>query len=384
MAPTTRNVSGSCCVCNGKIGKYEESIKCSKCALSFHLNCTKLCVDDFQSMNVNDTLKLWQCTECEPADPGDEPLLHGESSDTTASVEEASVLLGRILTKIESLKSKCSCKCSNLLTTLLEENKKLRDDISMQNDVIAKMRVEFLAQFENLSLRFSHRGAESSGGGLPVNDVEDGSKVRKSKSKKQSNSCLNDDVPTSLGEIVNLEAPTKQYRRHDLPREPAEKSEFTLSQVGRAVNDAVAVTSGKGRPLLDSENSWQVARKRRQWRKPPLIGSNDTSTLKSVQKLGYLHVYRLDRDTTADELKVFLVHSAPDIDFCCKALNKTEKSASFIVTFPIRHVDRVYSAALWPAGAHVNRYFFPRKPRSKDNSGSTSNFSPAASQTQAG
>lgn len=100
-------------------------------------------------------------------------------------------------------------------------------------------------------------------------------------------------------------------------------------------------------------------------------------------KLGYLHVYRLDPDTTANDLEAFLLQSAPDIEFCCKSLNRTDKSASFIVTFPIQHVGRVYSSSLWPSGAHVNRYYFPRK-RVTGDGGSAANFIKTASTKQTG
>lgn len=95
-------------------------------------------------------------------------------------------------------------------------------------------------------------------------------------------------------------------------------------------------------------------------RKKPIIGASKNTDIQAVQKMGYLHVYRLHKDTTTELLHDFLKRTAPKIDFRCEELKKTEKSASFKVAFPITNVNDVYDPEIWPAGSAVRRFMFPK------------------------
>lgn len=96
-------------------------------------------------------------------------------------------------------------------------------------------------------------------------------------------------------------------------------------------------------------------------RTKPIIGSNDTaSSVTAIARKGYLHVYRLKPETTDSELEAYLKVTAPTIKFQCEVLKRTEVSCSFRITFPIEHLDEVYKPVIWPKGAAIKRYFFPR------------------------
>ena len=76
--------------------------------------------------------------------------------------------------------------------------------------------------------------------------------------------------------------------------------------------------------------------------------------------MGYLHVYRLNPSTTTENLKECLRETAPHIKFECKELHKNEFTCSYMVSFPITHVNDVYDPEIWPEGAVVNRFNFPK------------------------
>ena len=92
-----------------------------------------------------------------------------------------------------------------------------------------------------------------------------------------------------------------------------------------------------------------------------IIGSNKTAenAVKAVPKLGYLHVFIMSPKTTMDMLTAYLEKTAPSIAFSCKKLDKKDNStASFMVSFPITEVSKVYDPAIWPDGSAVRRFVF--------------------------
>lgn len=136
-------------------------------------------------------------------------------------------------------------------------------------------------------------------------------------------------------------------------------NKISLSQVNEAVNNAMSESNMQHnihsklqyneRTKLNSNNN----------RRRPIIGSNTSSPNLAVSKQGYLHVYRLNPELEPKDLLDFLKLTAPEIKFECKELNKTERSRSFLVSFPIVHVKEVYNPNIWPNGAAVNRFKFP-------------------------
>lgn len=95
-----------------------------------------------------------------------------------------------------------------------------------------------------------------------------------------------------------------------------------------------------------------------------VIGTNKTtnSSVKCIPKLGYLHVYRLAAETTENDIKKFLQQTAPNIHFTCeKLIKKDPSSASFKISFPLDNVEHVYEPSIWPVGAAVRRYRFPKR-----------------------
>lgn len=146
--------------------------------------------------------------------------------------------------------------------------------------------------------------------------------------------------------------PVKQYV-HTKNNDKVNQPEITLRQVNTAVNDAVETTLA---PYTKPD------RFRR-----PVIGSNKNSVIKTVPKLGYLHVYRLNPDTMVEDLTSHLKKAAPSISFSCEKLNSNESSSSFIVKFPINDVKKVYDPNIWPLGACVRRYIFKKKMENSSN-----------------
>lgn len=138
---------------------------------------------------------------------------------------------------------------------------------------------------------------------------------------------------------------------------------ITLSDVNIAVNNAMASAHISKPPKPKNRG---IVHKRRR----PIIGvgaNTDSFNVKTVPKLGYLHVYRIDPSTTTQNLCDYLKQSAPSINFTCEYLNNNSTSNSFLVSFPIHHVKEVYNPEIWPNGACVNRFLFPKESNADKN-----------------
>lgn len=107
--------------------------------------------------------------------------------------------------------------------------------------------------------------------------------------------------------------------------------------------------------------------------KKPVIGSNNSNNInvKTVPKKGYLHVYRCDAGTTPNEILGCLKETAPHITFGCEILKQGEKTTSFKVDFPIQHHREVYAPDIWPEGAAVRRFNFPRQQNFRQQASTT-------------
>lgn len=369
MAPVLRIAVSSCAVCNVSINKYVDNIKCMACSQSFHLKCAEITIDEFQKLNEANQIKSWKCARCIGdlnRQAASLPTVEAAPTEVGFGSNMLDTLFNQIITRLDDLEGKItpSCDCSKMLPRLIEENRKLREEIKQQNSVIAGVRTSLDKIYRLLPLA----------GKTANSEVDRATNLQSTCLIGQHNS---NKTPT---EIPTSRPPTGLTTA----KESHQENIVTLSQVSRAIDNATAAGHNTDSPLLSSEESWKTVVRRGRRGRRPVIGSNDSADIKSVDKLGYLHVYRLTPDTSATSLCDYLKQSAPDISFVCRELKKTDRAASFVVSFPLQFVGRVYDASLWPKGAHINRYYFPKKTDRVDDRRRGGNFTPAASTQETG
>ncbi|KAG5858250.1 hypothetical protein JTB14_006419 [Gonioctena quinquepunctata] len=92
------------------------------------------------------------------------------------------------------------------------------------------------------------------------------------------------------------------------------------------------------------------------------LSEENKNDIKTIPKLGYLHVFRLSSEGTEASLTSFLKQSAPEIHFRCEKLKrKDDMPASFKVAFPLSKVNEVYNPDIWPRKCTVQRFTFLKK-----------------------
>ncbi|XP_031334153.1 uncharacterized protein LOC116164156 [Photinus pyralis] len=68
-----------CGCCDYKIGRYDESIECAKCAKTYHINCVDLSIERVHELVSSNEIKIWECHFC----------IDGSSPPSTCAPETA-------------------------------------------------------------------------------------------------------------------------------------------------------------------------------------------------------------------------------------------------------------------------------------------------------
>lgn len=86
----------------------------------------------------------------------------------------------------------------------------------------------------------------------------------------------------------------------------------------------------------------------------------DSSEIKGVPRVGYVHVSRLDSKTTADSVSNYLNQIIPGCS--CEMLNSKFPNiySSFKITVSLDDVSKVMNPSVWPMGVRINRFFHRR------------------------
>lgn len=111
----------------------------------------------------------------------------------------------------------------------------------------------------------------------------------------------------------------------------------------------------------ESEGKWQDVKNKKR-RRTVLVGDNkDYANVRGVPRYVYLHIYRVDPKTTADDLADMLRINFPEV----KCENLTSRHPDLYASFKVAIYNSNFKAAmdatLWPYGACVSRFLFPRR-----------------------
>lgn len=115
----------------------------------------------------------------------------------------------------------------------------------------------------------------------------------------------------------------------------------------------------------DSSEDWKSVKSRKH-RRSVLVGDNkESSVVKGVPRFVHLHVYRVSPETTAEDLTGMLKVNFPEV--VCETLVPRHPGvyASFKVSVFGHNFKTAMNASLWPQGACISRFFFPRKDKDR-------------------
>lgn len=125
-------------------------------------------------------------------------------------------------------------------------------------------------------------------------------------------------------------------------------------------NNTNLPTTSKSKSTIKNDEWNLVTRTRR--KRQVIVGNNkESSLIKGVPKLAALHVYRVDKNTTSDELTTLLTSNFQELK-CEKIISKhPEIYSSFKVTILEEDFGKAMNAEVWPYVACVSRFLEMRK-----------------------
>ncbi|KAK5647551.1 hypothetical protein RI129_002443 [Pyrocoelia pectoralis] len=118
------------------------------------------------------------------------------------------------------------------------------------------------------------------------------------------------------------------------------------------------------KPITDNNTEFTVVsykKRPNRVKNAPIVGelelAKDNSILKAIERVAYLHVFKLHPSTTTDEVIAYLRPSFPEVE--CEQLKSVhpEIYSSFKVTIKSENRENAMNPAIWPKGTCVNRFF---------------------------
>nr|CAH7749266.1 unnamed protein product [Callosobruchus chinensis] len=154
--------------------------------------------------------------------------------------------------------------------------------------------------------------------------------------KHVASAILKEQTKLKFNEIINL---TKDQRDGKAASEPGSSS------MKQTVSAGVEDHSG---------GEWKkVERKPR--KNNVVIGNRGDTNIKGVPKYTYLHVYRIDKETTVESLTALLANHFPEV--ICESITPKhpEMYSSFRIGIYDRNFRKAMDPSIWPSGACVSR-----------------------------
>lgn len=400
MAPSV--VRG--CVCSGctvKLGKYDESMKCSKCESYFHLTCCGIHIEKFNEMRLNKSVGQWVCSQCsditckEDGVKKDSQLLgavrgsvkddEGESAVQTL-VEDADEICRKVVVAMPDSDGceKLSCvKVSMHREFLSRENALLKSTIAHLEKRLSNQ--ELLITL----LQESGQCPAGRGGNGNCSRTRIGGKTSSIFSQEVTADKSKCSGCSSTGHRANAEgsensnrsgkvAPSSNTERLQQPnvRTPGVETKLcadVLAGESGAVEGGVGgLAGGRGISTVVSDSD-RIGKKPRRRINRPVIGGRAADggecILKAAVAYDCWHVFKLDPQTTVEDLSRYLENSAcTEVGVEQLKSRHPDSYSSFKVTTSQTDRDKIRDSNFWPAGVCVNR-FFPSQGRSADKAG---------------
>lgn len=78
----------------------------------------------------------------------------------------------------------------------------------------------------------------------------------------------------------------------------------------------------------------------------------------AAEKIAHLHVWRLDKNTSLEDMKNYVQHKFEDVPVEVEKLNAKGNYASFRVSANFSVLDKLQNPENWPKNVAINRFFF--------------------------
>lgn len=378
----------TCAICNVKVQRYNDFLKCLKCCISFHIECVGLSVEDFVEMSRNNLVSSWSCKSCENITSNETQGSESDHLDSDNDGAEASLedLSNKVITQdlIAELRSE-NCKLHKLLIVQGNEIQSFRNQCMNQMADMKNLILEQSVQIRQLVGKLSELKQINTNAGDIQSKVVNGNSFMGNlkmsapavlSSDKNNIREVGSEVCASTIERNPLELNT-QSNAKNLVHTGAVKKYSTVvqesnSMLDRKLKDGQTALEKPNRVDKHSEYSGQpgsdeggfitVARRRKKRESNVVIGSRvidpKNKALCGVEKRLWLYVGRTSQGTTEEAVLDYLKSTHNSEDFTCATLNTKSSYPSFKVSAPVKMKESIEDPSNWPNGIVVRRFNF--------------------------
>lgn len=379
----------NCFACNNKIA-LGDLLRCTGCKTVYHYTCLNITSATFREQKIQ-LMGSYKCDSCsnvtrrvrvtdntpvrgsrsgsaliveEPTKSCEETDLVGNTTSSAMSMIDSiqgvtDILKGVISARLNTIETKLIQEIKNSVATLVMENKKLREDLSAANKKCTCLEDE---------IRCLRNERIVTPAVLPLpRDVYEPRLVRASASSTPPS------VATAQTAAADAGAATAQPAASPRPLAAAcapaslipTTAPVQLSATYAAVASKTAVTE-------NTNDKWIVVENNKRVNNPAKKGGNTSVTLlKAAERKKYLHVWRLDKSTTEDNIKEYIKETlGNNSEFIVEKIRtKTERNySSFRIGLPENSFDRLCNPEVWPLNVEFSEWiFFRRSTRATTN-----------------
>nr|CAI5840505.1 unnamed protein product [Callosobruchus analis] len=248
-----------------------------------------------------------------------------------------------------------------------DEHKKI--DISIFNYVIKQKDALIGELHERIKVLNSHidllnKFQEVKNTVPPTTDEQKTRESRSSKDKKQKNTNTHQ-LESAVNENNENNTSKQKYSTKVAVKDvsAAVMQACTETSLNRYININSDIGDASVRPSSGPSETgeWKKVQPRKRNRRTYLVGKNDGSGIKTTPKYVYLHVYRVDPNTSVDDMVCLLKDNFPEV--LCEKLNSKypKEYASFKVGVYECNFKPAMNPDVWPAGAYFNRFLEIRR-----------------------
>lgn len=283
---------------------YEKFAKCDACSLNFCRQCSQLTLKEFNCAILNTRRLKYFCTLCD--NNNNSSKLSEDLFPTQNSIDDNSLKFVPIKYFEEEM---------NKITEVIFKTKEEMTHLRESNIDLVK----FLTSEEYLNrAKFNNNNNHYNQSSKTVQIIQNLDKVNKNNEK------------STLTNVIN-------------PCQSTSKNDNLYQEINR---------------------NYEISNKNVQSNQPKCVwGSRDTSLLQVKKKIRKFWIFTSGYSNNTNAVQIIsYLKQFHDVDISCeKVVTKNNEINSFKVGVPFEYKENFLSKEIWPRGAYVNKYFFPKK-----------------------
>lgn len=383
-----------CGSCSKRISRFDDYITCTgQCATSYHVSCAGLSVELLEGLKFSGDIKSWVCRVCtgvpnlQPVvDMPTEPVLSEQSLEclngpANRSVED--VITMKVKYAINAISDEVISLLKKEINNLRRHNCSLEDTIGTLKTEMFSLNTEICSLKEE-TVRLRGCVIPSTDGPVVSQILSKVNTMKTSNNKKALSENIHNKKDTheciaTSEKKRNARKPTDSVLTSSAKKTYASVSSYSSDNVVVVMDTSIAPASSsatKDTKYAESasgvavEDGFQlVTNKNKNKNKKSLnkgkvtVGAALNTNIKAIVNYSYLHISKLDKNTTIEDIEEYL-KSLKFSDFKCDKLvsKRPDIYSSFRVGVPPHLLDRLKNPETWPLGTFINRFFWRPTP----------------------